>query len=121
MSCINKSRTSNTPMARHQITEIFDFKSPLQATGEESSKGSNERCECRHGENMELHRFNKQGLSENGLHPERKLVFLLEEDRVRHTFETSECIRAKVLKSRVVRLATRSLLCLRGGYYRECE
>lgn len=121
MSYVDESRTSNTPMTRHQITEIFDFKSPLQATGEESSKGSNERCECRHGENMELHRFNKQGLSENGLHPKRKLVFLLEEDRVGHTFETSKCIRAKVLKSRAVQLVTRSLLCLRGGYCRECE
>lgn len=84
-------------MARHQITEIFNLKSPLQPTGKESSKGSNERCECRHGKNMELHGLNKQGLSNNRLHPERELVFLLEEDRVRHTFKASKRIRAKIL------------------------
>lgn len=97
MSYVDQLRTGNTPMARNQIAEIFNLKSPLESTSKESSKGSNERCECRHSKNMELHGLNKQGLSNNRLHPERELVFLLEEDRVRHTFETSKRIRAKVL------------------------
>lgn len=63
---------------------------------------------------MELHGLNKQNLSENGLHPERKFVFLLEEDRIRNTFETSKRIRAEVLRNETARLVIRSLLYLKG-------
>lgn len=85
-------------VAGDRVAKILDVEGTFEARGEETTEWSDERCKCRHGQDVELHRCYRDCSREESIlwRDERKLVGPSDEDRIRFAVEAREDVGAKV-------------------------
>jgi hypothetical protein len=83
-----------------RVAKILDLESSLEARGEETAKGSNERCKSGKGQGMQLHRRKREGEAGVWWQEEElwELVGVRYEDGIDIAFEAAEDIGAKILQ-----------------------